>query len=381
MITYNSMHLTLGILGGGQLGKMLCLAAKNWGLTVVVLDPSRHCPAASVCDELIVSSFQNPRGIQKLVKRCDVTTLEIEHLHVETLQKLSGAGHVIYPQPQILQMIQDKYLQKQRLKNTGFPVPALLPVTSPEHLQQIGKTLGYPFLLKTRKNGYDGKGNFLVRTAGALKNIPADFLKQALFAEAFFKFDHELSVMLARNLHGQVETFPVGWNEHQNNILVRTTIPAPIPNKIIAQAKRMAQQLIEDWQGVGVFGIEFFYSKKHGLAINEIAPRVHNSGHYTQDACNISQFEQHLRAVMNLPLQKPELFQPAMMVNILGTKNATAHLSGVEKTLALENIAIHHYGKTDSKPARKMAHVNLWGKNLKILRKKSEQVLKLLKVD
>jgi len=360
----NSLNKKIGVIGGGQLGKMMILAAKQMGFWVAVLDPSENCPAHSISDFHIVAGFDDKDAMKRLSDLCDVITYEFEHINCEALIDLwQNHGALIYPSPESLKVIQNKFDQKTKLQRLGVAVPLFLAVDGRESLTAIGNELGYPFMLKTSTGGYDGKGNFLINSPDDLDNGYAALGSGSLplMAEKFVAYDMEISVIACRALDGDIKVFPVGRNTHVNSILDETLVPAPISKPTIGLAMDTAHKVMEVFEGVGTFCIEMFVEKSGNVLVNEVAPRPHNSGHYTIEACVTSQFEQHIRAVCGLPLGDTSLMRPAVMRNILGEAgfDGEAVVEGASEALAVKGAKLHIYGKTHTKPHRKMGHITV----------------------
>jgi 5-(carboxyamino)imidazole ribonucleotide synthase len=367
-----SKPLSVGIIGGGQLGKMIALQAKRMALKICILDPCSCCPASSVSDELIVADFTDEEAIRKLATVSDVITYEIELASSKALMDLASKNHnLVNPSPETLRIIQDKYKQKSFLKENKLKVPTFELVNSEEQLSDLCKDYGFPVILKARENSYDGRGNYLIRSKG---EIPAAFSRFAgggeerqLMVEKYVKFRQEISIMVARNRSGQITSFPVAENIHKDNILNLTIVPARVSDKVANNARKMAEKTLSALKGAGIFGIEMFVTHDDQVMINEIAPRPHNSGHYSIEACSVSQFEQHVRAILDLPMSEPRLLCPAVaMINILGPPNYVGPyvISGVTKLLSIPGLTLHIYGKKISEPKRKLGHLTLLGKSM-----------------
>jgi 5-(carboxyamino)imidazole ribonucleotide synthase len=356
--------ICVGIIGGGQLGKMIAHEARRMSLKVIVLDPTEGCPAARIADEQIVADFKDESAIMRLAEKCDVLTYEIELANSTALKQLEERNYPVRPAPETLRIIQNKHRQKAFLKKHGLAVPDFELVQSEQHLQELCRKFGLPAVLKATEDSYDGRGNFVIKSQADMAKAYAYFGGREIMLERFIPFAKEVSIMVARNPSGQIESFPVVENIHKNSILDTTIAPARISKAVEAKAARLAKKTMQVLQGAGIFGIEMFVTKKGDVMINEIAPRVHNSGHYTNEACSVSQFEQHLRAVLDLPLGKPELLAPAAMINILGPEGldgpyAVVGLKGMMKVPA---AALYLYGKKVSKPRRKMGHITATGR-------------------
>jgi 5-(carboxyamino)imidazole ribonucleotide synthase len=360
-------RISVGIIGGGQLGKMIAHEARRMSLKVIVLDPTEGCPASGIADEQIVANFKDENAIMRLATKCDVLTYEIELANSTALKELERKSYPVRPAPETLHTIQNKYRQKLFLRNHKIDVPDFEIVRSEQHLYELCKKFGFPIMLKACENSYDGRGNFLITSNSKVHEAFNYFPKSELRAEKFVPFAKEISIMIARNPSGQITSFPVAENIHKNNILDTSIVPARISHKVELKAKRMAEMTMEVLHGAGIFGIEMFVTKKGDVLVNEIAPRPHNSGHYTNDACSVSQFEQHLRAVLDLPLTVPELLCPAVMINILGNERSTGSyaIQGLRALLSVPGIKLYVYGKKTSKPGRKLGHITATGRTVK----------------
>jgi 5-(carboxyamino)imidazole ribonucleotide synthase len=367
-----SKPLSVGIIGGGQLGKMIALQAKRMALKICILDPCSCCPASSVSDELIVADFTDEEAIRKLATVSDVITYEIELASSKALMDLASKNHnLVNPSPETLRIIQDKYKQKSFLKENKLKVPTFELVNSEEQLSDLCKDYGFPVILKARENSYDGRGNYLIRSKGEISKAFSRFAgggeERQLMVEKYVKFRQEISIMVARNRSGQITSFPVAENIHKDNILNLTIVPARVSDKVANNARKMAEKTLSALKGAGIFGIEMFVTHDDQVMINEIAPRPHNSGHYSIEACSVSQFEQHVRAILDLPMSEPRLLCPAVaMINILGPPNYVGPyvISGVTKLLSIPGLTLHIYGKKISEPKRKLGHLTLLGKSM-----------------
>ena len=353
------MMKVLGLIGGGQLGMMLAEAAKKmpqYISEVIVLDPTPNCPAAKVGAKQIVADFKDEGAIMELAKKVDVLTYEIESGNSEVLKKAESET-TINPSPETLQIIQDKFLQKSFLTQNKIPVTEFLEIKSLDDLKEKIKQFGYPALLKARRDAYDGRGNYKIRNSEDLENAYNGFPGKSLMLEKFVDFKMEVSVIAARNTKGQIATYPVVENIHENNILKITVAPARVPEKIAKQAEKIAHDTMDVLHGAGVFGIEMFVTQDDQVIINEIAPRVHNSGHHTLESSATSQFEQHLRAILGLELGDTKLIHPTIMYNILGTDEFSGKYTISD--FGAKNLYLKMYGKEESKPQRKLGHFNL----------------------
>jgi 5-(carboxyamino)imidazole ribonucleotide synthase len=347
----------IGIVGGGQLGKMMVLEAKRLGFYVAVLDPAADCPVCSICDELIVADFNSDDGYFKLAESVDVITYEFEHINSNALEMLEKRGHSVYPSVKSLRVIQNKYLQKMNLSDSDIPVPRLMKAYNPDFCGSAGKSM-----FKSCFGGYDGKGNWIIEQES---DIPSGVDG---FFEELVDFETEVSVIACRGIDGRQVVYPVGENIHVNSILDATIVPARIGKSseatIAERIKKTAFDVMEVFDGVGTFCVEMFVCKDGSVLVNEVAPRPHNSGHYTIEACFANQFENHIRAITGLPLGCPDLISPAVMVNLLGQSDGKALVTGVQKAYEIDNrVHIHIYGKSQCKVGRKMGHFTVIGDN------------------
>jgi len=375
--------LTLGIIGGGQLGKMLALEAKRMFLKLAILDPDQHCPASTLADKLIVSDFKDEESIRKLARISDVLTYEIELANSQVLEDLESNNCPVHPAPRTLNIIQNKLKQKQFLKAKGIPLADFEPLTSRNQLRSRCTEFGYPLLFKACEDSYDGRGNLLIHSEEDIEDGLRHFLGRACMVERFVPFSKEISIMVARNTMGQTESFPVVENIHDRNILNTTIAPARISVQLAKKAKESAERAVQSLNGAGIFGVEMFLKKDGDILINEIAPRPHNSGHYSIEACSISQFEQHIRAILGLPLAKPRLLSPAVMINILGIDGYSGPytFSGIRDTLEIPGLKLHFYGKIVTKPQRKLGHMTITAESIEEALEKSETARKALIVE
>jgi 5-(carboxyamino)imidazole ribonucleotide synthase len=374
--------MTIGIIGGGQLGKMIAQEAKRMSLKVVVLDPSHDCPASFVSDDVIVADFKDESAIRKLAAMSDILTYEIELANSTTLKELELENYPVYPSPETLRLIQNKYRQKSFLKENNIPVPKFDLVRSQGHLEELCEEYGFPAVLKASENSYDGRGNFLITSRNNIKQAFLTFEGKECILEKFMPFVKEISVMTARNPSGQIELFPVTENIHVNNILDMSIAPARISNNILTKAQEVAQKTLKVLNGAGIFGIEMFVLPDENIVINEIAPRPHNSGHYSIEACSISQFEQHIRAVLDLPLSRPRLLAPAVMLNLLGPESGsgTYKIVGLEELFSIAGLKLHVYGKKISKPRRKLGHITITAETLEEAISRAERARSAVKI-
>lgn len=343
---------TIGIIGGGQLGKMMTLAAKAMGFRVVVLDPTPDCPCGQVADEQITAPYGDLKAVEKLAERCDVITYEFENIDAGALQWLTENAYV--PQgTEILRITQNRIYEKDAVKKAGAPVVPYAVVKNETDLHKGLKNIGMPAVLKTATGGYDGKGQVVIRSEDDVLTAQTLLKQGHCVLEKWISFAKEISVIIARNKRGETAVFPVGENIHKNNILHQTIVPARITEETKETAIRGAEKIAGYLELTGTLAVEMFVKEDGGIFINELAPRPHNSGHYSIEACETSQFEQHIRAVCNWPLGRVDLLKPAVMVNILGE-----HLQPLIDHLdQFKNWKIHLYGKKEVKKGRKMGHI------------------------
>ena len=357
----------LGIVGGGQLARMTALAAAPLGCEVVVLERTADCPAAGVAKQVITGNWNEPVALMQLAGLVDVVSLENEFVSADALEIMVRAGHRLHPGVKTLRLVQDKLVQKQTLAAAGLAVAEFAAVASPAGLAEQGKRLGWPVVLKARRNGYDGKGNFTVRAEGeiaeAWQTLGGD--RQELYVEAFCPYVSELAVIITRSTDGSVAEYPVVETIQRNHICHVVKAPAAVRAEIAQAAARSAHRAIEAIDGVGSFGVEMFLLADGRVLINELAPRVHNSGHYTIEGCVCSQFENHVRAVLGWPLGAAALRAPAaVMVNLLGAGPGSGAPLGIERALTIPGGHVHVYGKATSSAGRKMGHVTALGASL-----------------
>ena len=355
------MTKILGIIGGGQLGMMLTEAAKKMPehiSKVIVLDPNENCSASLVGAEQIVADFKNREAIIELSKKVDIITYEIESGDSDVLKSVENNAE-INPSPETLKIIQDKFLQKTFLQNNNIPVPDFIEIDNIEDVINGLEKFGYPALLKSRRDAYDGKGNFKIDSKNEIQKAYDYFKGQKLMLERFVPFKMEVSVIASRNTKGEIKTYPLVENIHEKNILRETIAPARTSNEVSEKSEKIASDTMNVLKGAGVFGIEMFVTQNDEIVINEIAPRVHNSGHHTLQSGKTSQFEQHLRAILGLELGSTELIYNTIMYNILGNLDFEGEYKKIK--FSEKNIFLKMYEKKISKPLRKLGHLNIVG--------------------
>jgi 5-(carboxyamino)imidazole ribonucleotide synthase len=376
-----SKPVRLGIVGGGQLGKMMAFEAKRMFMKVTILDPSKDCPASSLADKLIIGNFSDEQKIYDLSREVDIITYEIELANATALNNLEESGFLVHPSPKTLSIIQNKYRQKKFLRENRITVPDFELVSSEEQLVRYCSKSGFPILLKACEDSYDGRGNYLIRSENEISKALTHFSGRQCMVEKFVNFKKEISIMIARNLSGTISYFPIAENIHEDHILKTSIIPARISKETERKAIDLAIMTMKSLKGSGIFGIEMFVDEEDNVLINEIAPRPHNSGHYSIEACSISQFEQHIRAILDYPLLQPILLSNAVMINILGPNNYTGpyEITGIDELFAIPGVKIHIYGKLETKPNRKLGHITIVSNNVDPILTK-DNVEDLLKV-
>ena len=354
---------TIGVLGGGQLGRMLALEARPMGYRVLVLDANADAPAAQVADDAIVAPLDDADAVRELCRRSDVVTFEWENAAVEPLRELAEQVP-LRPGPEVLAVAQHRGREKDTARRLGLRTAAYRLIRSREELRQAIEEIGTPAVLKTTRGGYDAKGQAVLSKPADAEAAYAQLIsgQTELILEAWIDFRMELSVVCARTESGEIRVFPVGENVHRNGILDSTAVPARIEEPIAREAGAIGEAMAEGLGVVGVIAVELFLDKQDQLLVNEIAPRPHNSGHYTIEGCCVSQFGQQLRAACNLPLGSTELLRPSAMVNLLGEEIGTGErLRGTGAALADPAVALHLYGKREARPGRKMGHLTVLG--------------------
>lgn len=360
---------TIGIVGGGQLGRMMAISAKEMGFKVGVLDPMNDCPAAQVADWHIESSYDDTFALEELARRTEVITYEFENVSVEALNAILPMSFI--PQgTDLLAITQDRLLEKSFLETNNIVIAPHATIVSPTDIQDAIDGIGYPCVLKTTRGGYDGKGQYVLKSRADL--APAmDLLREGTCVlEAWIPFEKELSIMVAGNGQGQYTTFPVVENIHRNNILHETIAPATVSADVIEEAERIAKVIAEAVSLSGVLGVEMFLTKTGGLYVNELAPRPHNSGHYTLEACGMTQFDAHIRGICGWPLpKKVPLLSNAVMVNVLGEQLLESYNLIAKK----QDWKFHFYGKKQAKKGRKMGHITILTEDIESTLKEIEK--------
>ena len=372
----------VGILGGGQLGKMLCQQASKWSLITHVLDTSQSFPAGSVCTHFTEGDFTDYRDVMTFGRNLPLLTIEIESVNSDALHELSEIGIGVHPNPGALDITKDKYLQKRFYQKHGLPTSTFMVFEGISDVRQAlaQNMLVFPFVLKKRKDGYDGRGVHVAKTPVDLEHA----FDAPCIAETLIDIELEVSVIVARNASAEIRSFPpVGMTFHPTaNLVEYLFCPAGIGPALEQEAIQIAQASAEAFDICGLLAVEMFITTDGEILINEVAPRPHNSGHHTIEACTVSQYEQHLRGILNLPLADVQLRSPAVMVNLLGETgfSGEAKYSGLKECLHLDDVHVHLYGKAETKPWRKMGHATILASTMNEAMKKAKFVKDTLKI-
>ena len=371
-------NLKVGILGGGQLGRMWIQNALNYNVTCAVIDPDANAPCKNICDHFTVGDITDFDTVYNFGQTVDLITIEIEKVNVEALEKLESEGKLVYPQPSIIKMIRDKGVQKQWMKDHGIPTSDFQLIENKEALEKL--VWGLPYVQKLRKDGYDGKGVQIIREK---KDFDDAFTAPSL-VERLVDFEKEIAVIVARNADGVTKTFPlVEMDFHPTANLVEFLVsPASVSEYTAMKAENLAVKIADELELVGLLAVEMFLTKSGDILVNEMAPRPHNSGHQTIEGNISSQFEQHLRAIFNQPLGDTDAKYHSVMINILGEEGHTgdAVYEGMEEVLNLSGVYVHLYGKKITKPFRKMGHVTVVDESREAAISKARLVKEVLKV-
>lgn len=381
-MNYFSSDFKLGILGGGQLGKMLLTETRKYDITTLVLDPSEEAPARYGCNVFYKGSLLDYDTVYQFGKMVNLLTIEIENVNLEALEKLEEEGLLVYPSPKTLRLIQNKGRQKDFYVENNIPTAPHQRFVGITALQEALEkdTLDFPFVWKAAQGGYDGNGVKIVRSTMDLLGLP----EVECIAEAMVPFQNELAVIVARNPKGEVKTYPVVEMEFhpEANQVEYTICPARISKKVAEKAQKIAMQVSEAYAHIGLLAVEMFQTEDDAILVNEVAPRPHNSGHYSIEASYTSQFEQHLRAILNLPLGATDSKVAGIMVNLVGEEgfSGPVHYENIENIMAIEGVTPHIYGKQETRPFRKMGHVTIVNEDMKEARRIAEEVKNSIKV-
>jgi len=380
--TYFSSDFKLGILGGGQLGKMLLYETQKLDIQTFVLDPNQQAPCKIGCDKFVCGSLLDFDSVYNFGKQVDLLTFEIEQVNVDALEKLEQEGIKVFPSAKTLRIIQNKGKQKQFYKENNLPTSDFEMFENINVLKSkiLNNSIAFPFVWKSTELGYDGKGVKVIRKIEDLDDLP----QVECIAEQWIDFKNELAVIVARNPDGMIKTYPVVEMEFhsQANQIEYVICPARIDEKIVENTQKIALKVSEKLQHVGLLAVEMFQTQKDEILINEVAPRPHNSGHYSIEASYTSQFEQHLRAILNLPLGNTDNKTASVMVNLIGEEKSYGNVTykNIEKILALDGVTPHIYGKKQTHPFRKMGHITIINEQETTARKIAEQVKNTIRV-
>ena len=373
---------TIGVVGGGQLGRMFVFEAKRMGYHVVVLDPKVNSPAGQVADEQIVAGFDEIWAYRELARKTDVVTFEFEHINVEILALIENEGFKVIPSSKTLEIIQNKYKQKTMLRKIGVKVPEFSMIHSLDDFKKEFLRLNQKSILKSCINGYDGKGNIIIKNADDLENAYQIFGEQEILIEELIDFIKEVSIIVVKNDSG-VFFYPVAENVHQDSILIKSLVPASLPDGVIRKILIASERIVEELDDFGVYCIEFFVDNNFDVLVNEIAPRPHNSGHYTIEGCITSQFEQLVRVVCGMPIGSTTLRMPCAMYNILGNQGVNGEyvVSGLDAVLNTPDCHFHLYGKPDTSYFKKIGHITVFGETVDVADDKARAALQSISIN
>lgn len=378
MKNYFSSQFTLGILGGGQLGKMMLYDTRKYDIKTAVLDANPEAPSKIACDHFEQGSLMDYDTVLQFGRKVDVLTFEIESVNVDALETLENEGVTVYPSSDTLRKIQDKGVQKQFYADQNIPTAPFKRYDSPKGI--IEDSPSFPFVWKSCQGGYDGKGVSIIRSEKDLEELP----EVACIAEDMIPFKNELAVIVARNPSGDVTTYPVVEMEFhpEANQVEYVICPARINDQVAQKARDVAAQVSKAFEHVGLLAVEMFQTEDDQILVNEVAPRPHNSGHYSIEGSYTNQFEQHIRAVLDLPLGKTASKVAAVMVNLVGAEdhNGPVHYENIEHIMGMDGVTAHVYGKKATSPFRKMGHVTIVDEDIAIARKRAQEVKGLIKV-
>ncbi|MBV1757258.1 MAG: 5-(carboxyamino)imidazole ribonucleotide synthase [Dethiosulfatibacter sp.] len=372
---------TIGVIGGGQLGKMIVCEAKRMGYNAVVLDPKTNSPAGQVADEQIVAGFDEIWAYRELARKTDIMTFEFEHIDVEILSLIENEGSRIIPSSRTLKVIQNKYNQKNMLQQIGVKVPEFRMINSIDDLMDAFNHFNQKAILKSCTNGYDGKGNMIIKNVADLESIYHGFDGQMIMIEELIDFIKEVSIVVAKSDLG-VFFYPVVENIHQNSILIKTLVPSSIPDEVTEKIRDTSKKIVDSIDDFGVYCIEFFIDKNLDVIVNEIAPRPHNSGHYTIECCSSSQFEQLVRIICGMPIGSTYLRTPCVMYNLLGSDDVKGkyEIRGLEGVLNIPDCYFHLYGKPETDNLKKIGHLTVLGETVDAADKKANIALQNIKI-
>ena len=381
-MNYFSSDFKLGILGGGQLGKMLLQVTSRLSIKTNILDPSKDSPCKNLCNEFEIGNLMDFDSVYQFGKKCDLVTFEIEHVNIEALEKLESEGTKVYPSSKTLKIIQNKNLQKQFFIDNNIPTSDFWYFKSPKDFKNSfhKNQISFPCVWKKTKFGYDGYGVEIIKSIKQIDNLP----NEEFIIEEFIPFEKELATTIVRNNSGDIQIFPLvqmDFNKESNQVEY-VVCPAQVNREIKDLANALAMKVSKSFKHVGLLAIEMFLTKDNKILINEVAPRPHNSAHYSIEACENSQFQQHINSILDLKLGSCESNNNAIMVNLVGEKGYSGPVfyQGIEKAMEQSNVSVHIYGKSNTKPNRKMGHVTVTDENLKNGLKKAKSIKNLIKV-
>ena len=381
-MNYFSSDFKLGILGGGQLGKMLLQVTSRLSIKTNILDPSKDSPCKNLCNEFEIGNLMDFDSVYQFGKKCDLVTFEIEHVNTEALEKLESEGTKVYPSSKTLKIIQNKNLQKQFFIDNNIPTSDFWYFKSPKDFKNSfhKNQISFPCVWKKTKFGYDGYGVEIIKSIKQIDNLP----NEEFIIEELIPFEKELATTIVRNNSGDIQIFPLvqmDFNKESNQVEY-VVCPAQVNREIKDLANALAMKVSKSFKHVGLLAIEMFLTKDNKILINEVAPRPHNSAHYSIEACENSQFQQHINSILDLKLGSCESNNNAIMVNLVGEKGYSGPViyQGIEKAMEQSNVSVHIYGKSNTKPNRKMGHVTVTDENLKNGLKKAKSVKNLIKV-
>ena len=381
-MNYFSSNFTLGIIGGGQLGKMLLQVTSKLSIKTNILDSSKDSPCKNLCNEFTIGNLMDFDSVYKFGKKCDLVTFEIEHINIEALEKLESEGIPVYPSPRTLKVIQDKSLQKQFFIDNNIPTANFWYFKSFEDFKKSSsrKEITFPFVWKKTKFGYDGYGVEIIKSIDDLQKLPDN----EFIIEELIPFEKELATTIVRNKSGQIEIFPLvemDFNKESNQVEY-VICPAQVSKDLNTQGTNIALKVSKAFKHVGLLAIEMFLTKDNEILVNEVAPRPHNSAHYSIEACENSQFQQHINSILNLSLGSCKTNINAIMVNLVGEKGCSGPVlyEGIDGAFKHENVSVHIYGKSETKPNRKMGHATILDNNLNSGLKKAKSIKDLIKI-
>jgi 5-(carboxyamino)imidazole ribonucleotide synthase len=373
--------MRIGILGGGQLARMIIEETAKYGFEFVIYSEEMNSPAGKICSNEIVGKFSDYEMLNEFCNECDIVTLENEFIDRKYIEHIEKSGKDCLPGSDIVGIIQDKFVQKNTLKGMGIPVPEFEEVNSVGDIKKFAEVYGYPVILKSRTMGYDGKGNYRIDNEDEIKYAYDALSKRGkLMCEQFVGFKRELAVQIVRGRNGELKVYPVVESLQKNHICNIVKASNGFDGKTSNEIHELAAKIADGISYVGVLAVELFQMDEGKLYVNELAPRVHNTGHYTIEGCYVSQFENHIRAVVGLPLGSTEMkFKNSVMINLLGERNGKAELEGYSELIKDPMAAIHFYGKDETRVGRKMGHITVSGDNMKLILDKAKSYLSQIK--